>query len=168
MPPALRWVSTRGPKSTCMSSLQLLTYTVTSFSLLPEHMFSPSNLIFYLKTSEYSRPWQTFFFLNNGSSLFKKKKKKLLPPLGLLLCVSVYLLFSYFIFPVCAYVPFPQPQWEIPKGKDFPYVSADSPRPQQWLAMCHPHSMAFCVLILCGGSAKALVRAEGNVKLPPD
>lgn len=42
------------------------------------------------------------------------------------------------------------------------------PRPQQWLAMCHLHSMELCVLILHGGSAKALVRTEGNVKLPPD
>ena len=43
---------------------------------------------------------------------------RLLPPFVLLLCLIIYLLFSYFILHVCAYVSFPRLQCETPEGQD--------------------------------------------------
>lgn len=161
-------VSTWHLEPTCLSSLQLLTHAVFSFPNFPEHMLSPSNLIFYLKTSEHSRPQQTFFFLDNGPYLFFWKKcahascHLLDYYFGLLLNSCLVILSS-----MCVHMShFPNHSEQSPRAKTF-LMFLQNP-PPQWLAPRHTHSMALCVWIRHGGSAKCTCQNWGKIKLPHD
>lgn len=61
--------------------------------------------VWHTYTHKVNKSMQVCFFL------------KLILPLALLLLTAIYLLFNYFMFHVCAYVPFPQSQCRVPEEK---------------------------------------------------
>lgn len=148
-----------------MFSFWPLTCTVSIFSNFPENVLSLPNPTSHMETSEHCRPRHTFSIRMTGCPLFSfllnGHNHLTLIALGLLLCIITYPLVSYFIFFVCAYAPFFQPQCKPPRAKSFlpfPWIPRHRAR----------HPARRCVLTCCRGDADALVGTRGDIKWTQD
>lgn len=169
MAPAPRWVSICHLEPTHMFSFQALTYTVFSFSNFPEHMFSPSNLIFYLKTLEHPNHGKLSSSWTMGH-IFNKKKKSTHTSCHLLDYCFVLSLTSCLVIlsSKCVHMShFPNHSEKSLRVKIFLMFLQTCPHHSGW-----HHAIPTAWRSVCWSAMEAalnaLVRTEGNVKLPPD